>query len=133
MIVLKGVGGCLFKQSDKIGFIVGMLTGHFGGNYPGKRNTVVVRRLINGGERIATSCTGGNPIFGVEDQMGNFGAGPCSVKRTIVEAREFPVSVGKGIHTLCQDIMVCQRPGNSVTFQRSEEHTSELQSRGHIV
>src|SRR5690625_3268451 len=108
MIVLKGVGGCLFKQSDKIGFIVGMLTGHFGGNYPGKRNTVVVRSLINGGERSASVCNGGNPIFGVEDQMGNFGAVPCSVKRTIVEARDFPVSVGKGIDTLCQFIMARQ-------------------------
>src|SRR5690625_1063688 len=118
MIVLKGVGGCLFKQSDKIGFIVGMLTGHFGGNYPGKRNTVVVRRLINGGERIATSCTGGNPIFGVvEDQMGNFGAGPCSVKRTIVEAREFPVSVGKGIDTISQDMMVWRGHVNSGSLQ----------------
>src|SRR5690625_3291444 len=106
MIVLKGVGGCLFKQSDKIGFIVGMLTGHLGGNYPGKRDNVVVRRLINGGERIATSCTGGNPIFGVEDLMGKFVAGTFSIKRTIVDARELQVSVGKGIHTLCQAIMV---------------------------
>src|SRR5699024_3026597 len=83
----RGVaGGLLFRKLLHDCMMVGMFVVRIGGAYPDSTITAIARTLINGGYRISSPCSEGNPSLGVEDQLWNFRAGPCGVKRTILEA-----------------------------------------------